>query len=471
MLRVLVLFCLLTSGVQAQTDYDDLLNWYFHPDKFINLLANYDLDLSVIGKDLSLNEVLVIPNRSTENTGVDIFWVHPTQLVNPPVFPTTIPLDDQPATVILPTIIAQGGLLAQYGRFFAPRYRQASPAAFLDGSASEEDRSTALIEAYSDVKAAFLNYLENYNGGNKIILAGHSQGSFHLGMLLRDVFDDSPELRDLLVTASLGGMAYVYADVGDLVGGWWENIPLCSEVNQCGCIHNWRSFKETQNIPNLATSLPPFNETLVDSGLVYRTLNSESDQVISDSLFYGPQSSPLRYYISPSANFDLNVETNFIAFDSMFTARMKRTSDLKAVLAVDYIDDPADMRPNDLLPLEGQFDFLFMGFHQKDYNIYSWALTQQINAKLEECASSPNSNFEVDKDEASWVVYPNPGMGGVSILINDSKLIGQRAQLINLRGQPIHTFIAQSEQTSFDIEQSGVFILQLGQQYKRIVVR
>ncbi|MEL6803345.1 MAG: DUF3089 domain-containing protein, partial [Bacteroidota bacterium] len=323
------MLCLLCASLHAQTDYSNLLNWYFHPDKLVNILANYNLDVAVIAKDLSVTETLDIPNRSTEDTGVDVFWVHPTQLVNPPDFPTTIPLDDQPASVIAPTIIAQGGLLAQYGRFFAPRYQQASPAAFLDGSFSEGDRSEALSDAYSDVKAAFQYYMENYNGGNRVILAGHSQGSYHLGMLLSELFDDSPEWQDLLVTASLGGMAYAYAGQSELVGGWWENIPLCSEINQCGCIHNWRSFKETQFIPNLATALPPFNSTLVDSGLVHRTLDVETDQVILDSVFYGPESSPLRYYITPSANFDPEVGTNFVAFDSMFTVRMKRTSNVK----------------------------------------------------------------------------------------------------------------------------------------------
>ncbi|MEL6391472.1 MAG: DUF3089 domain-containing protein [Bacteroidota bacterium] len=462
---------LFSAKLHAQTDYSNLLNWYFHPDKLVNILANYNLDVAVIAKDLSVTETLDIPNRSTEDTGVDVFWVHPTQLVNPPDFPTTIPLDDQPASVIVPTIIAQGGLLAQYGRFFAPRYRQASPAAFLDGSFSEGERSEALADAYSDVKAAFQYYMENYNGGNRVILAGHSQGSYHLGMLLSELFDDSPEWQDLLITASLGGMAYAYAGQSELVGGWWENIPLCSEINQCGCIHNWRSFKETQFIPNLATALPPFNSSLVDSGLVHRTLDVETDQVILDSVFYGPESSPLRYYITPSANFDPEVGTNFVAFDSMFTVRMKRTSNVKAVLAVDYVDDPADMRPNDLLPIEGQLDFLFMGFHQKDYNIYSWALTQQIDAKLEGCAMEPSSNDEVSSGNANWMIFPNPSTGEFFLRLNDTRLIGDRAQLINIHGQVVQTFVLSSEQVPIRVEQSGLYILRIGQRYKRLLVR
>lgn len=244
MRNIVFLILLFSHALSAQTNYDQLTNWYYHPDKAINILANYALDVAVIGKDLQVDSMILIDNHATTNTGIDVFWVHPTQLTNPPASPGVVALSAQPFSIIASTIIAQGALLAKYGRFYAPRYQQATPASFLDGSYPDEVRAEALITAYQDVKNAFLHYLDNHNNGNKIILAGHSQGSFLLGMLLRDVFDPSPDLRAKLVTAALGGMPYIHAASGTYMGGQWENIPLCTQTNECGCIHNWRSFKE-----------------------------------------------------------------------------------------------------------------------------------------------------------------------------------------------------------------------------------
>ncbi|MEM1319675.1 MAG: DUF3089 domain-containing protein, partial [Bacteroidota bacterium] len=349
MLRVYQLFLLMLGSnlAIAQTDYSQLTNWYFHPEKVINILNQYNLDIAVINTNLRIDSTITITNNAATDTGVDVFWVHPTQLDNPPNAPAVIPLNEQPITTISLTILAQGGLLAKYGRFYAPRYQQASPAAFLDNNYSNGERSAALTTAYKDVKAAFEHYLNNHNNGNKIILAGHSQGSFMLAMLLRDVFDNDPALRSRLITASLGGMPYIHAVSGQYVGGQWENIPLCTAVDQCECIHNWRSFKETQFIPGLVTTLPVFNTALVDSGLVYRNVNLINDWFVQDSLYYNSNSSPLRYYIAPDAGYNLGGGANYIAFDSLYTVRFKRTSNTRLVLAVDYPTDTTDQRPND----------------------------------------------------------------------------------------------------------------------------
>ena len=49
--------------------------------------------------------------------------------------------------------------------------------------------------AYADVKRAFDYYLENYNNGRPIIIAGHSQGSGHGMRILKEYFDDKPHSK------------------------------------------------------------------------------------------------------------------------------------------------------------------------------------------------------------------------------------------------------------------------------------
>lgn len=64
--------------------------------------------------------------------------------------------------------------------------------------------------SYKDVTAALMNDRTNFNARNKIILAGHSQASFLLAMLLRDLFDYAESLKDKLVTTALGGGLYLW---------------------------------------------------------------------------------------------------------------------------------------------------------------------------------------------------------------------------------------------------------------------
>lgn len=371
--------------VQLQTlDYSNLDNWAYHPDKSQTLLNNYNLDIAVIDENLAIENVIPITNNAFSETGVDIFFVHPTVLSQIAEAPQNIPIADQQEFLISGTILAQGGLLSQYGRFFAPRYRQSTGTTYL-ASTPKDVQAEVITVSYNDVKASFLDYLSNHNNGNKIILAGHSQGSFLLAMLLRDVFDNDQILKDRLVTAALGGMGYVYASQNNFSDGWWQTIPLCTTSEECGCIQNWRSFSEAQVLPGINTGLPEFNQNLVNQGLVYRTVDQNQDWFVQDSEFYGPTVQPLRNYIVPDANFNLGGSANFIAFDNLYTARFKRDGVHNLGLSIEYVPTANDQRPNDLASEDNDPNFEIWGYHRKDYNIYLWALMEQINLKLQNC--------------------------------------------------------------------------------------
>jgi len=139
----------------AQLDYTNLDNWLLHPDKPSSLLRNYNLDVAVVGPDLSVDSIILIENNAQINTGIDVFWVHPTFGGSLEEIKTT-PLGELPAGLLSRIAVAQGGLLAKYGRFYAPRYRQASPLTFFVNG-QDSLQATTLAAAYADVKAAFLN--------------------------------------------------------------------------------------------------------------------------------------------------------------------------------------------------------------------------------------------------------------------------------------------------------------------------
>ena len=366
----------------STVNYSAMDNWAYHPNK-TTLLTNYNLDIDVINENLEVDQTIAITNNATTDTGIDVFWVHPTQITENSAV-ENIPIEDQPGTIISLTILAQGGLLAKYGRMFAPRYRQSTGLTY-QANVEKELQANVIATSYSDIKAAFQDYLENYNNGNKIILAGHSQGSYLLGMLLRDVFDDDPSLRSRLVTAALGGMGYVYAAEGEYAGGWWQNIPLCTTVSECGCINNWAAFDEEQTIIDINPGLPEFNPYLINGGLVYREFNAERDWFVQDNSYYDVAFSSLENYITPKSGYDFGNGANFLAFDGLYNVRQRREGYQKVVLSLTYDFSDTEQRPNELEEEKSHPNYDNWGYHTKDYHIYLWALMQQIDEKIANC--------------------------------------------------------------------------------------
>lgn len=366
----------------SNVDYSSMDNWAFHPNK-PTFLTNYNLDIAVIDENLQIENIIPITNNSYTDTGIDVFFVHPTVLTQNEI-PEYIEIQDQPELLITGTIVTQGALLSKYGRLFAPRYRQSTGKTYRPET-DKEIQASIIAASYSDVKAAFLDYLNNHNNGNKIIIAGHSQGSYLLAMLLRDVIDTDENLRSKLITAALAGMDYLYASENSYLGGWWQNIPLCTTTNECGCVHNWTSFDESQSLPEIDYAMPQFNPYLINSGLVYRTFNESEDWFIQDFSFYDTQTQPLRYYIVPDTNYNLSAGNNFIAFDNLYNVRHKRDGLTKVALSIAHNPEVNDMRPNDLANEVFHPNYSDWGYHIKDYHIYLWALMQQIDLKINNC--------------------------------------------------------------------------------------
>jgi len=134
----------------------------------------------------------------------DVFYVYPTTFVGTRNWNADIsgPASATRATEIVDHLImpGQASLFNGTCRVFAPRYRQATLAAFFKPG---PDGRAALDLAYGDVVRAFEHYIIHDNGGRPFILAGHSQGCALLMRLLAEAFD--PALKPQLVAAYLLG--------------------------------------------------------------------------------------------------------------------------------------------------------------------------------------------------------------------------------------------------------------------------
>ena len=85
---------------------------------------------------------------------------------------------------------------------FAPYYRQSGLRYAGEVIKKTGDFNTALLGMpYEDITAALDYYFENCNGGRPFIIAGHSQGSAMVLLLLRTYFKDHPEYYERMVAA------------------------------------------------------------------------------------------------------------------------------------------------------------------------------------------------------------------------------------------------------------------------------
>ncbi|WP_133271708.1 DUF3089 domain-containing protein [Hymenobacter radiodurans] len=162
----------------------------------------------------------------------DVFFIHLTTLIRPQGWNGST--TDHALNVFTDqfSIRRQASVFNAAGRVYAPRYRQAALYSFFDSNSSA-NASAALNLAYQDVKTAFQYYLDNYNQGRPIILAGHSQGAFHAQRLLHDFFDQDPKRRSQLVAAYLVGFK-VQPDA-------YQNLRPCEDSTQTNCFISWNT--------------------------------------------------------------------------------------------------------------------------------------------------------------------------------------------------------------------------------------
>ncbi|HTH56770.1 MAG TPA: DUF3089 domain-containing protein [Cyclobacteriaceae bacterium] len=145
--------------------------------------------------------------KNTQSSAqADVFFIYPTVFVGKPTnrFQWNADVNDSILNyrIQITTILNQASIFNEACRIYSPYYRQAHLYAFY--TRHTEDGDSALNVAYKDVKSAFDYYLKNFNHDRPIIIASHSQGSYHAERLLRDYFDGKELYRKLVVAYLIG---------------------------------------------------------------------------------------------------------------------------------------------------------------------------------------------------------------------------------------------------------------------------
>jgi len=197
-------------------DYSDLKYWAAHPSKW---------DPSDSIPSPLFNEPL--------DTSVDVFFIHPTTYTKHITTDNALIDDDYiNAKTDYSTVLYQASVFNRQCRVFCPRYRQASIKVFFDKD--ENKRTRAFAMAYEDVVKAFEYYMEHWNNGRPVIIAGHSQGSLMAEKLLKDYFDGKPYSEKLVVAYVVGWpVPKVY----------FASLKICGDSLQTGCVCSWRTFR------------------------------------------------------------------------------------------------------------------------------------------------------------------------------------------------------------------------------------
>ena len=203
--------------------YSNIDHWAAHPEK-----SDY-LDLRP--KNL-LNDTLSLES-------VDVFYVYPTLYFDG--FDWNADFNNKKLSKKIKDLALknQVSVFSGLANIYSPYYRQMH----FQGYKDNINGLKAFDFAYQDVENAFKHYLKNFNNGNRIVLAGHSQGTHHLQKLLNEYI--------LLNDSILKKIELCYF-VGDV---FIENFatdgyPICESPTDLNCYLSWNSFPYGTSYPH-----------------------------------------------------------------------------------------------------------------------------------------------------------------------------------------------------------------------------
>jgi hypothetical protein len=163
-----------------------------------------------------------------------VFFIHPTSYFEREQWNAPV---DEPQSRKQAELFVKG-MASPFNRsadVWAPRYRQAAMGAFLSSKAEAE---RAIDGAYGDVLRAFDIFIATVAKDQPIVLAGHSQGAYHLRRLLHDRIAGTSLAHRIAVAFVIGWPVSLARDLPAM------GLPACARPEQAGCVMSWLSFAE-----------------------------------------------------------------------------------------------------------------------------------------------------------------------------------------------------------------------------------
>ena len=188
----------------------------------------------------------------------DVFFVHPTTYIRGEDWNQSLTSRNVNFNTNWRSIRNQASVFNDCCRVYAPRYRQAILYAFIT---DQSDGPQALDLAYQDVLLAFRYFIKHHNKGRPFVLAGHSQGAYHLVRLLEEEISGKPIRRRFVVAYAIGIPIPL-----DKIQRTLPDIPSCRHAQQTSCLISWNTYGMNASTKRLRTIRMRYPEGLIENG-------------------------------------------------------------------------------------------------------------------------------------------------------------------------------------------------------------
>ena len=364
----------------AKNDYSKAETWLCRPGR--HDACDVDLTTTVISAAGKLTRESWAANPKAP---IDCFYVYPTVSLDATGNSDMVAGDEELAVVRV-----QAARFGSQCRVYAPLYRQVTLAALrsiLAGRSAAVDRNLA----YNDVLEAWNYYLQHDNQGRGVVLIGHSQGSMVLTELIKREIDGKPIQNHLISALLLGTNVPVPRDKD--VGGAFQQVPLCRNSKQIGCVITYASFR--------SDAPPPANSRFGKVGgqdLVAGCTNPAALKGGSGDLHAylstrgsGTSAAAPKPWVTDARAID----TPFVSVPGMLTAECV-SNDKGSYLAVTVHSDPADPRTDEItgdVVREGKV-LPEWGLHLIDVNLGIGNLIDVVSDQAKVYRSSKKGNSQ-----------------------------------------------------------------------------
>ena len=220
---------------------------------------------------------------------------------------------------------------------FIPLYRQSSMK-----HAAEVFQKDGIIEAaltgipYGDITAALDYYFKNYNNGRPFVIAGHSQGSAILRLVLKRYFKEHPDYYKRMVAAYAIGYSITKDDLAAN-----PHMKFASGETDTGVIISWHA----EGPKNVEANVPIPSVAILKNGVAINPLNWKLDET------YAPASENLGSIV-------MDEKTGKTEIRDI-------EGDAQVCLVRGTVVTNAKAVPNEMVDLAGP-----QCYHQDDYSIF-----------------------------------------------------------------------------------------------------
>ena len=163
-----------------------------------------------------------------------VFFVHPTSYFERARWNATLDHAESQGRARL-MVRGLASAFNQASEIWVPKYRQATFGAFITDA---PEATQAIDAAYQDVSQAFDFFLDSVPEDMPIVLAGHSQGAYHITRLMQDRVTGTPLQSRIAMAYPIGWPISVEHDLPAL------GLPACATPDQSACVFGYASFAE-----------------------------------------------------------------------------------------------------------------------------------------------------------------------------------------------------------------------------------